>query len=156
MNGRPWIGRDLVLDTNVLIHLARGRSTHRWLTETYGFDQRDTPFVSVASIAEAFSMAEGLAWNRDKLTRLRAAINRCIARDIASDDKDLIDAYVKLDQESHKAGTRMGKNDLWIAAETHRLGAVLVTSDKDFDRLATDGWIHVDVYQEVPKVPVGG
>ena len=29
----------------------------------------------------------------------------------------------------------MGKNDLWIAATAHASGAVLVTTDKDFDHL---------------------
>lgn len=30
----------------------------------------------------------------------------------------------------------MGKNDLWIAATAHVLGAHVLTTDKDFDHLA--------------------
>ncbi len=34
-----------------------------------------------------------------------------------------------------KPARSMGKNDLWIAATAHASGAVLVTTDRDFDHL---------------------
>lgn len=42
----------------------------------------------------------------------------------------VIDAYCE------SVGQPMGKNDLWIAATTATVGATLVTTDRDFDRLA--------------------
>lgn len=32
----------------------------------------------------------------------------------------------------------MGKNDLWIAAAAHAAGAMVLTTDKDFDHLFPD------------------
>jgi predicted nucleic acid-binding protein len=47
----------------------------------------------------------------------------------------VIAAYARLDQESRKVGRTMGKNDLWIAAVAAVQGAVILTTDKDFDHL---------------------
>ncbi len=47
----------------------------------------------------------------------------------------MIDTYARLDHESRKLGRRMGKNDLWIAAVASVQGAVILTTDKDFDHL---------------------
>lgn len=47
----------------------------------------------------------------------------------------VIQAYARIDHESRQLGRRMGKNDLWIAAVASVQGAVLVTTDQDFDHL---------------------
>lgn len=43
----------------------------------------------------------------------------------------------------------MGKNDLWIAATAAAMGATLLTTDRDFDRLAprflSRIWIDPDI-----------
>jgi predicted nucleic acid-binding protein len=52
--------------------------------------------------------------------------------------RSIIDAYVEIDLASrrHSAGAvNMGKNDVWIAAAAKAAGAVLLTTDKDFDHL---------------------
>jgi predicted nucleic acid-binding protein len=43
------------------------------------------------------------------------------------------------DLSSIGLGVKMGKNDLWIAATTLVVGGVLLTTDADFDHLATTG-----------------
>jgi len=47
----------------------------------------------------------------------------------------VIQEYARLDHESRNIGRRMGKNDLWIAAVASVQGAVIVTTDEDFDHL---------------------
>jgi len=147
--GRPWSERDLVLDTNVLIYLSRGDATGRWLHSTFLAARVDSPIVSVVAVAEARQFARSHEWTLEKNERLRKIVQRCIVRDVTEDDASLIEAYVELDGESRKLGHRMGKNDLWIAAETRRLGAVLLTSERDFDRLATIGQVAVDRFERV-------
>jgi tRNA(fMet)-specific endonuclease VapC len=149
---RPWLGRDLVLDTNALIYLARADATGRRINATLLAPRAGTaPIVSVASVAEARQFAEEHAWPLDKNERLRKVLQRCIVTDITSDDRGLLDAYRALDCAARKAGKRMGKNDLWIAAEAHRLDAVLVTSDGDFEPLRAGGHLRVDRYAQVPR-----
>lgn len=151
MSERPWLGRDLVLDTNVLIYLARADATGRWLHSTFLAAREGSPIVSVVAVAEARQFARARQWTLEKNERLRKIVQRCIVRDVTEDDTSLIEAYIELDGESRKLGDRMGKNDLWIAAETRRLGAVLLTSDRDFERVAENGWVTVDRYESVQK-----
>lgn len=58
--------------------------------------------------------------------------------------EETIDCYAEIDAFSQNklpgkllsmTSRNMGKNDLWIAAAAHILGARLLTSDADFDHL---------------------
>jgi tRNA(fMet)-specific endonuclease VapC len=53
--------------------------------------------------------------------------------DVSSDL--VIQEYARLEHASRKAGRRMGKNDLWIAAVASVQEAVALTPDQDFDHL---------------------
>lgn len=48
--------------------------------------------------------------------------------------------YARLKSEAERAGTPLDENDLWIAASAQATGAVLVTADSDFAKIA-----HLDV-----------
>lgn len=51
--------------------------------------------------------------------------------------------YARLKWEAERRGVAISDNDLWIAATTLALGAVLVTADADFSRLSgvqLDDW----------------
>ncbi len=45
------------------------------------------------------------------------------------------DHYARIKLDSERAGTPLDENDLWIAAAALERGAVLVTSDTDFQRV---------------------
>ena len=60
--------------------------------------------------------------------------------------REILDAYAQIDaysQSKHPTlnlpkgitARNMGKNDIWIAATAHAIGAALVTTDKDFHHL---------------------
>lgn len=155
MSERPWIDRDILLDTNVIIRLARFSRTGQWLYETFLRGRADAPLVSVVSVAEARVLADERGWGQDKRERLRKTTDRCVVRDISLSDASLLEAYVALDLlgRGRGRGVKMKKNDLWIAAECRRMGAILVTSDRDFDHLIASGDLLVDVYDEVPRAP---
>ena len=46
------------------------------------------------------------------------------------------DPYAQLKRSAERSGSALDENDLWIAATAHSLGAILVTADRDFSRLA--------------------
>jgi tRNA(fMet)-specific endonuclease VapC len=53
------------------------------------------------------------------------------------------DQYAAIKRETERKGTPLDENDLWIAATAHALGAVVVTTDSDFQRvsgLQTEDW----------------
>lgn len=48
-------------------------------------------------------------------------------------DPPVIEAYAAIDAHFQRQGRSVGKNDLWIAATAVTTGAVLLTTDHDFD-----------------------
>ena len=52
------------------------------------------------------------------------------------DDYEILRMYAVIDAYSESIGQSMGKNDLWIAATAAVTGATLLTTDRDFDKLA--------------------
>lgn len=54
------------------------------------------------------------------------------------------DQYAVIKAEAQMQGTPLDENDLWIAATTLSVNAVLVSSDADFKRIATlrvEAWV---------------
>ena len=126
--------RQLVLDTNVLVHLIRRGTAGRLLDDAYGLTaRRPRPIISVVSRGEIKALALDLGWGEEKLRSLEALLAHLPAADISA--SQVVDAYAQLDHESRKRGRKMGKNDLWIAATAHVAQAVLLTTDRDFDHL---------------------
>ena len=53
------------------------------------------------------------------------------------------DQYASIKWETERQGTPLDENDLWIAATTRALEAIIVTTDSDFQRvggLQTEDW----------------
>jgi predicted nucleic acid-binding protein len=127
-------GKQLVLDTNILLYWLRGKAAGVKLKTDYDLGaRRPRPIVPVVVKAEIKSLALQCEWGSAKLHALDALLRELPIADISSEA--VIDAYARLDNESRKLGRRMGKNDLWIAALAAVLNAVVVTTDHDFDHL---------------------
>lgn len=125
-----------VLDTGVLVLLARGGSLGTKIAGTYGLLQPGVrPLISVVTQGELLAFARRNAWGAQKLGVVRKMIDNVVTIEIS---QPVIDAYVELDYASakHASGARnMGKNDLWIAATARAANATLLTTDTDFDHL---------------------
>ena len=129
-----------LLDTNVILALVRAKELGQHIDERFGLrSSSQRPLVSVVSLGEAQVLARRNGWGEPKLAALENALDNLIVVDI--NHRAVIDAYVELDlhSQAHREGARnMGKNDLWIAACAKAAGAVLLTTDKDFDHLIPD------------------
>ncbi|MEX2633657.1 MAG: type II toxin-antitoxin system VapC family toxin [Balneolales bacterium] len=148
----------LVLDTNVIINLVRGNHIAQKVKDFV--DSKETPqlFISVVSIAETESLVVQWGWGERKVNTLRKMIGSFVCIDIASEQRELIDAYVAVDafsqgkkpapngEELNNSSRNMGKNDLWIASIAYALEAELLTTDDDFDHL-NKRWITVKKFQ---------
>lgn len=135
-------GEQLVLDTNILVHLLRGQAAGQAIDRAYGIAQR-VPRAVIPMVVKgelkAFAFKQG--WGEVKHRRLDEMLAALPALDISS--PRIITAYARLDALSEASGRTMGKNDLWIAATTEVLAGVLLTTDGDFDHL-NPGQIRVE------------
>jgi tRNA(fMet)-specific endonuclease VapC len=125
----------LLLDTNILILLARGGTAAQRLEAAYGLrSRRLTPFISVVTVGELLSFASRSGWGGAKVAALEQLVAHLVVVDISRDP--VLRAYAEFDATLTRAGTRMGQqNDLWIAATASATGAVILTTDRDFDAL---------------------
>ena len=123
-----------LLDTNILVHYVRGKELGEHIEATYELKSTATaPLISAVTAGEVRSLALQFGWGSDKRRKLEALLGHFVV--VQLDLPGLYDAYADIDQYSRKAGTPMGKNDIWIAATAKVSGARLITTDRDFDHL---------------------
>lgn len=131
-------GEQLVLDTNILVHLLRGKQAGQVLERLYGISQRSPrAIISVVTKGELKALAYKFEWGPDRRGALDAMLAGMPAADIAHGL--IYDAYAATDFASMALGVKMGKNDLWIAATTMVVSGVLLMTDADFDHLSPAG-----------------
>ena len=134
-----------LLDTNILVYYITKPET---LTE---FEDNHQPFsnenialISIVTVAEMRSIAIQRRWGYNRIKKLESLFAHFLKVPVQTEQQ--IRAYAEIDAYSkHKDPDRtypagyssitMGKNDLWIAATTHIIGAKLVTADDDYDHL---------------------
>lgn len=128
----------ILLDTNILVHLLRGRRAAELLERAYQIGQRSPrSAISVVSKGEIKSLARQFSWGSDKLEKVDALLASIPSMDITA--RSVHDAYALLDHASVERGAPLGKNDLWIAASALVTESVLLTTDGDFDPLVDRG-----------------
>lgn len=139
--------KNIVLDTNILIHINRGNSIGRQVKDYINTVDEPQLFISVVNIAEAESLVLQWNWEPQTINRLRENIEKFVCIDIEQNNAALLEAYVNIDCYSKRkiegpdgklipnGAIGMKKNDLWIAATAYALDAVLLTTDGDFDHL---------------------
>jgi predicted nucleic acid-binding protein len=122
----------LLLDTNVVLHVARGKATGEALDRAFGLRARsDRPLISIITVGELLSFARQRGWGSAKVDRLKALVEELVVVDVRS--QSIMDRYAEIDTFMVKHGHRAGDNDVWIGATASAAGAVLLTTDKDFD-----------------------
>jgi tRNA(fMet)-specific endonuclease VapC len=134
-----------LLDTGLLLGHIRGADYANLAERRYSLSQPpNVSLVSVVSKGEIYSLAIQLNWGERKKQELDSLLRRIPVVDINTDR--IIQRYAEIDAYSQSkdrtkplpsgvSSRNMGKNDLWIAATTSVLNAILVTTDTDFDHL---------------------
>jgi tRNA(fMet)-specific endonuclease VapC len=142
-----------VLDTNILVHYVRRSAVWERVRDAYQpltIDPR--PIISVVSEGEIRSLATQWKWGKQKLDQMEFALAFFKVSTIL--DPDLLRTYALIDAFCEEIGQPLGKNDLWIAATAAVRRATLLTTDRDFDRLAprflTRDWIDPDTTPTTP------
>lgn len=129
MSAKPFL-----LDTNVLLHLVRGKALGLYLDKTFNLSHAiHRPLVSIVSHGELWVLADRHNWGQEKREALSVMLDNMVTIDL--NDRTVIQAYVEVARASQNlaVGSRiLSNNDLWIAACTSAADAILLTTDKDF------------------------
>lgn len=128
------LAEQIMLDTSVVLHLVRHSELGKKIVNDLTLGARPlTPLISVVSVGEIFVFARRRRWEKAKLDRMEDLLRNLVWVDINS--SDVLDRYADIIASVEKGGAKIGQNDAWIAACASVSGAVLVTTDGDFDRL---------------------
>lgn len=122
------------LDTNILVHLIREDGIGQYIKSQYSLLLIEPrPLISSVTQGELRSLALQWGWGTRKKEQAGFFLNYFNRMKIES--PEVYDAYALIDSYSESVNRSMGKNDVWIAASVHVMGARLLTTDKDFDHL---------------------
>lgn len=123
-----------LLDTNILVHYVRGSTLQQYIELTHQlYLTSDVPLISYVTEAEIRSLSLQFGWGTTKRSQLGYLL--ATFRRVPIEEPRILEAYAEIDFYSVSQGIELGKNDLWIAATAHVTGAILLTTDKDFDHL---------------------
>lgn len=124
----------VLLDTNVLVALARGRDLGMYINTEYRLSQRpERPLLSSIVSGEIWGLAKSWGWKATKRDQLDRILSELVY--VSAGEAPIVNAYADLYAQVTSAGTPLGENDLWIAATAQAANATVLTTDTDFDRL---------------------
>ncbi len=124
----------LVLDTSVVVDVARNNRSGQAILETYSLKSRaDRPLISVITTGEMLGIAKSQSWTSDKAKVLHELLSEFVKLELTP---EVVEAYSDLvalcRQQNHTMGQQ---NDMWIASTAKVTGAVLLTGDAGFNWL---------------------
>ncbi len=124
-----------LLDTNILLAYVRWQALAQYIEKTYQLSKRQpTPIISIVTTAEIRVLAAQNQWGAFKKRMMEEKLLDFLTI-VPIPYKDIISAYVEIDDFSRRHGRVMGKNDIWIAATARVEKATILTTDRDFDHL---------------------
>ncbi|ATB29813.1 type II toxin-antitoxin system VapC family toxin [Melittangium boletus] len=130
----------VLFDTNLIFHLLKASPLGDKVADEHSLHRGSTrSLCSVVSVGEARAFARKRRWGVSRVTRLHEVMERFAVIDIRPGT--LLDHYVAFDAFCEARGRVLGKNDLWIAATAAVTGALLLTTDRDFDPLHQEGFL---------------
>lgn len=128
---------EYMLDTNTVSYFLKGEER---VTERVVNSPVESLCISAITKAELFF---GLA-RRPEATNLRRLVDEFLLRvEVLAWDSDVAEVYGGMRASLQKRGRRIKSHDMLIAAHALVVGAVLVTSDREFhwiENLETRDW----------------
>lgn len=119
-----------LLDTNGLSALWRG--DERVLD---ALDQADNVFISIIVIGELHAGFRGGTRSRENRMRLSAFLEKPTVR-VLELSVETAEIYGQIKDTLRRAGTPIPINDVWLSAQAIETGAVLVSFDSHFSKVA--------------------
>jgi len=134
-----------LLDTGLLVGYVRAAGYAEYAERKFALSQPpNVPLISVVSKGEIYALAIQFGWGEQRQQDLEKILRRIPSVDINTDR--IVRRYAEIDAYSQGkdrtkslpngvSSRNMGKNDIWIAATSSILNAMLLTTDTGFDHL---------------------
>ncbi len=120
----------ILLDTNALSALWRG--DERVLD---ALDQADNVLMSIVVIGELHAGFQGGTQIRENRMRLAAFLTKPTIRTLEL-SVETAEIYGQIKDTLRRAGTPIPINDVWLSAQAIETGAVLISFDSHFSKVA--------------------
>lgn len=141
----------LLLDTNNLVHILRVTPLgQKILSEHKLLERRMRPLISAITAGELLAFAKRNGWGEVRQQRLRELLGQLFFVNV----EQVLERYADIDTWCIQNGRALGQNDRWIAATAATTGALLLTTDKNFDPL--NGLFLQRVWYDPSVAPVTG
>ena len=130
-----------LIETTAVSHLMR--RDVRTLARIAALASSDVAAVCTITRGEILYGLERLPTGRRRRTLEEEATHVLAQFPCLPVSESTADHYARIKREAESRGTPLDENDLWLAATAVASGAVLVTSDSDFQRvagLAVEDW----------------
>lgn len=123
----------ILLDTNIVLYLLRGKAAGQWIKQNYQLDTRTVrPLVSMISVGEILAIAERQNYGPKKREKLHSLLENLVVVEIKF---PIAQEYARIQAILQGQGTPIGENDTWIAATAAATASSLLTSDHHFEKL---------------------
>jgi tRNA(fMet)-specific endonuclease VapC len=97
----------LLLDTNVVLHLVRGKATGLAPDREFGLRMRpDRPLISVITVGEMLAFAARLKWGAKKVAALKQLTEELVVVDVRN--QTVLEKYAEIDAFMIKNGHPIG------------------------------------------------
>ena len=124
----------LLLDTSIVVHIFRGGAVGQRVDRAYGLRERpERPLISVVTVGEVLGFGRQRDWADKKMAALRRLLTELVVVDI--NHAAVLECYADLRGRDRKGGWNLSQNDTWIAATAVATGSLLLTTDRDFERV---------------------
>ena len=121
-----------LLDTNILVAVVRGGKLGQHIENEYHLIAAPfRPLISVVSIGELLKLTREFNWGEAKTRKLRELLENLVRVEIGH--PAILESYADIACFCRKSGNSKPHNDCWIGATAKATGAVLLTTDTDFD-----------------------
>src|SRR5262245_32927932 len=97
----------LLLDTNIVLHVARGKATGEALDKAFGLRARaERPLISIITVGELLAFARRRNWGEAKITRLQQLTEEFVVIDVRN--QAVLEKYAEIDAYLVKRGRSPG------------------------------------------------
>lgn len=125
----------MICDTSFLIEHARGLPAATRFFTTHRAEM-SIPFVAAAELLMGARRSDRPEVEIARVERLMSIFP------IEWPDESTVTEFAEIMSALLTAGTPIGAHDVWIAALARQLGRPIVTSDKDFEKVAGISIVH--------------